>query len=139
MNQKHEQHISHDFGQKQVLVCWVCLFSSRWHMSLQILLPDPQKSSSGFSHQPDQKNLVRRGEEATLNLFLHNWPCVWSLGWKTLCLSKSNQNSVFNLGGSFPTDVIVLCLYCEAQYPNPTCAFEMPLRHETQSRRPHTH
>lgn len=64
--------------------------------------PGSTKVSSGFSQQPDQKNLVRRGEEATLNLFLHNWPCVWSLGWKTLCLIKSNQNSLFNLGEFFP-------------------------------------
>lgn len=44
---------------------------------------------SGFCLQPEQKNLVRRGEEATLNLFLHNWPCVCSLGWKTVFLKAT--------------------------------------------------
>lgn len=48
--------------------------------------PRSLKMFSGFSLQPDQKNVVRRGEEATLNLFLHNWPCVCSLGWKTVFL-----------------------------------------------------
>lgn len=52
-------------------------------------LPRSFKIFPGFSQQPNQKNLVRRGEEATLNLFLHNWPCVCSLGWKTVFLKAT--------------------------------------------------
>lgn len=115
MNQYHHQHISNDFGQKQVYVWWVLSFIQQVAQVFANPTARSTKVSSRFSHQPDQKNLVRRGEEATLNLFLHNWPCVWSLGWKTLCLSKSYQNFVFNLG-KFSTAFIVIRPHCETQF-----------------------
>lgn len=66
-------------------------------MALQIPRPDLLSFFSGFSHQPNQKKCSQAGRGSYIKSVSAQLALCLLPGMED-CLSKSNQNSVFNLG-----------------------------------------
>ena len=116
VTQTHHIRSSNDFGKERVLVCWVhsflflffcpadgtcaCKSSSQIRRNLLQLFP---------AARAEKLSQAGRGSHIK-SVFLHNWPCVWSLGWKTLCLFLKATKTLSLLWRSLISTAVIVFL-----------------------------